>query len=368
MTDERWACVTCCNIGQVQVAITIVLRHIVDKKRRQIFSEQLTENDSSIHVPQDDYSENVRVSYALWHYHMVKDKLKYKTKCGVKIKEDENFTDEATLTVHGKAKDVRNYVKEIQSLNQKVETSFKSSKVDLSQFGDVEAQQHIISKTVERRYDCCIIKPQNKLALHTLIAPKQHHKGAADYVNFLKSSLSDEILPPSKILQLSSNETVVMRFSNDKFVPLLIVNSTELQFVSQRSHCQIVIVQGDIIKQEVSAIVNAANDRLGHGGGVAKAIADAAGEKLMKECKKLMANRGGKCLEVASAVTTTGGDLCDHVIHVVGPIYDKYRFDNEKCLELLTKAFSNCFSAAISLKVHSIALPAVSSGESFSNK
>jgi len=76
------------------------------------------------------------------------------------------------------------------------------------------------------------------------------------------------------------------------------------------------LVQGDITKQDTEAVVNAANDRLAPGGGVAGAIHGAAGPELWEECRGLGGCRTGE------AKITRGYRLpARYVIHTVGPVY-----------------------------------------------
>ena len=83
---------------------------------------------------------------------------------------------------------------------------------------------------------------------------------------------------------------------------------------------RLVLHQGDITKEAVDAIVNAANTSLLGGGGVDGAIHRAGGPAILEDCKAIRA-RQGSC-PTGQAVITTGGDLpARHVIHTVGPVW-----------------------------------------------
>ena len=116
---------------------------------------------------------------------------------------------------------------------------------------------------------------------------------------------------------------------------------------------------GDITKMNVDVIVNAANGRLDHGGGVAGAIARAAGPEFTQECYRIIQEHGE--IYHGDGVMTSAGRLpCLEVYHVVGPMW--YRFANKNdCLCILHQAFTSCLMA--SKYYSSIAIPAVSSGE-----
>lgn len=116
------------------------------------------------------------------------------------------------------------------------------------------------------------------------------------------------------------------------------------------------MVKGDLLEEPVEAIVNAANGRLAHGGGVAGAIARAAGPELQKESDALVRARGA--LSSGQAAATGAGRLpFKGVIHAVGPRYGEG--DEERKLVL---ALSRAFAAASARGWESVAFPAVSSG------
>ena len=117
--------------------------------------------------------------------------------------------------------------------------------------------------------------------------------------------------------------------------------------------------EGDITKMNVDVIVNAANRWLDHGGGVAEAIAWAAGPEFTQECHRIIRQRGE--IDDGDGVMTSSGRLpCRKVYHVVGPMWHDYENKND-CLDILRQAFTNCLMA--SKDYTSIAIPAISSGE-----
>jgi O-acetyl-ADP-ribose deacetylase len=119
-----------------------------------------------------------------------------------------------------------------------------------------------------------------------------------------------------------------------------------------------VIKQGDITKESVDAVVNAANSSLLGGGGVDGAIHRAGGRAILEECKIIRAEQGG--CPTGEAVITTGGDLpALYVIHTVGPVWRGGQQGEE---ELLRNAYRNSLNLAASKGLHSVAFPSISTG------
>ncbi|XP_077995729.1 uncharacterized protein LOC144449107 [Glandiceps talaboti] len=118
---------------------------------------------------------------------------------------------------------------------------------------------------------------------------------------------------------------------------------------------------GDLTKEKTDVIVNAANEHLDHGGGLARCISQAAGPKLQSECYEYLKEQG-RLLQVADTMHSEGYNLpCKHVIHAVGPKWNK--FDKEKTLQMLKRTFLNCLMyAEKSLGARSISIPTISSG------
>jgi len=119
------------------------------------------------------------------------------------------------------------------------------------------------------------------------------------------------------------------------------------------------ILQGDLTKESVDSIVNAANARLLGGGGVDGAIHRAAGPALLEACRAVPEVRPGvRCPTGEARITPGFGLPARYVIHTVGPVYAGRRRD----AVLLASAFRSSLELAIRHRLQTIAFPAISCG------
>ena len=123
------------------------------------------------------------------------------------------------------------------------------------------------------------------------------------------------------------------------------------------------LIHGDITIETTDAIVNAANEHLQHGGGVAWAIVRRGGEVIQRESDEWVRTHG--TVTHADAAWTSGGNLpCRYVIHAVGPVWgDTQRAGagGEEVVKL-TAAVTGSMKAAERLNLSSLAMPALSTG------
>jgi O-acetyl-ADP-ribose deacetylase (regulator of RNase III) len=117
---------------------------------------------------------------------------------------------------------------------------------------------------------------------------------------------------------------------------------------------RMVVVQGDITKQKIEAIVNAANERLLGGGGVDGAIHRAAGPELKEECRKI-----GGCPTGEARITKGYRLPARHVIHTVGPVWHGGAKGEP---EQLAACYRNSLELAVDNGIATIAFPGISTG------
>jgi O-acetyl-ADP-ribose deacetylase (regulator of RNase III) len=125
----------------------------------------------------------------------------------------------------------------------------------------------------------------------------------------------------------------------------------------QVNRTALALVQGDITTMATDAIVNAANERLAHGGGVAGAISRRGGPEIQRQSDAWVMQHGR--VPTGSAAITGAGELAaKYVIHAVGPIYD----GTPRSAELLASAVRSSLALADEHGLKTIALPAISTG------
>ena len=123
---------------------------------------------------------------------------------------------------------------------------------------------------------------------------------------------------------------------------------------------RVVVKVGDITKENVDAVVNAANSTLMGGGGVDGAIHRAGGPEIKKECEEIRRTQYPDGLPTGQAVITTAGKMAaKYVIHTVGPVYGRGGKDKA---ELLAACYRNSLKLAADNKLKTIAFPAISTG------
>jgi O-acetyl-ADP-ribose deacetylase (regulator of RNase III) len=116
------------------------------------------------------------------------------------------------------------------------------------------------------------------------------------------------------------------------------------------------IRQGDITREKVDAIVNAANQHLAHGGGVAAAIVQAGGRVIQQESEEWV-RKHGLVVHSKPAYTSAGSLPCRYVIHAVGPVWGEGDEDTK-----LADAIKGSLKLAVELILESVAFPAISTG------
>lgn len=116
----------------------------------------------------------------------------------------------------------------------------------------------------------------------------------------------------------------------------------------------------DITRENVDAIVNAANSALLGGGGVDGAIHNAGGNQILKECGEIRRTKYPSGLPTGEVVMTSGGNLTARfVIHTVGPIFGRNNGDDAK---LLANCYKNSLALAVENNLRTIAFPSISTG------
>jgi O-acetyl-ADP-ribose deacetylase (regulator of RNase III) len=123
---------------------------------------------------------------------------------------------------------------------------------------------------------------------------------------------------------------------------------------------RVCLVVGDITKQQVDVLVNAANSTLLGGGGVDGAIHRVGGQIILEECREIRRRFYPNGLPAGESVITSAGNLpARFVVHTVGPIYGQH---GGREPELLAACYKNSLRLAVESSLQSIAFPAISTG------
>ncbi len=123
---------------------------------------------------------------------------------------------------------------------------------------------------------------------------------------------------------------------------------------------RVVVKVGDITKEDVDAIVNAANSTLMGGGGVDGAIHRAGGTEILKECKGIRRTQYPQGLPTGEAVITSAGKMAArYVIHTVGPVFGG---GGKEKADQLAACYRNSLALAGKKGLKTVAFPAISTG------
>ncbi|KAK3607318.1 hypothetical protein CHS0354_018803 [Potamilus streckersoni] len=173
------------------------------------------------------------------------------------------------------------------------------------------------------------------------------------------SSGGPKITPPLEGPDSVSDQSSPKSCSEDEKT-----DDDKLLFLTVYGKTKVFVYEASIVSlPRVSAIVNAANEHLSHGGGVAYHIYKAAGgdkSKLEKECRDYIESNGK--IAVTKNFTSSAGNMPYHgVIHAVGPMWTDYKVKDD-CAKDLCMTIINILEEANKRKFSTIALPAISSG------
>lgn len=142
---------------------------------------------------------------------------------------------------------------------------------------------------------------------------------------------------------------------------LELVGGTELLRCRVTDRVKLLVLKGDLTASNADAIVNAANSRLMHGGGLAGAIVRNGGSVIQDLCSDWIRCHGP--LAVGSAMFTTSGKLpCKFVIHTVGPNISRVPEPTPEHAQQLRDAVWNALKIATNLGLRSVVIPGISTG------
>lgn len=129
------------------------------------------------------------------------------------------------------------------------------------------------------------------------------------------------------------------------------------------SGVEVSVWKDDLTRHKVAAVVNAANEKLNHGGGLAQALSDAGGPMIQKWSDDFV-QKNGK-VPVGEAVLSPAGNLpCEYIIHAVGPCVslNPPQWEIDQAAPFLSNAVKRILEIAVHKNISSVAIPALSSG------
>ena len=298
--------------------------------------------------------------------------------CGDKGIELAGFKDDVTSC----AKILAGYIEENSKLRKDVK--FQSGMWKLFTMHMREKWDRIVSKARELKIEFTQHDSDPDCPHCTLSGDRVNVNTITDSINRLKSSVHKKVVeidrPGTCELFRSSKGEVYLDGIESREKVAIVVYSGELEetsddgsppdesagtiganFVTKctalANHVSVNVCLGDITEFEADVIVNAANERLSHDGGVARAIANKGGPAIQADCNDYV-RRSGKVNTGNIYFTKTTGNLCcKALIHAVGPVW-KGGFMKEE--ELLYKVCMKSLSKSQGYR--SIVFPAISSG------
>ena len=201
-----------------------------------------------------------------------------------------------------------------------------------------EEVQAYVAKFEQAYVYCAFVLDEEKRQIRVISHSRQFEQAK----QFLSDALQKPVASPANGVSEAAGDSMVITLADGR---------------------KLTLKRGDIVREKADVLVNAANGRLIHGGGVAGALNAASEGKLQKYCNKYMeyTQKGVEVPVGEVAVTHGGGNLnCRHVIHAVGP--DGYQHSPAECERLVRVAIRNTLRAAEKRNANSIVLPALSCG------